>query len=337
MKKKVLLSVLLTLLLPSLLEAREIRPLDKLASDTIPYGLQQPDTVGIVDTFGAVGTGPYSKGSYHWVPDSLADEVDQLLKGHSRVVYDSERLDAEEKTIFHGDTLNMVLRQRNLGRFDRGLFNFLFIPRGQWQIGLTAAYGEVSTEDTELLSLMKDFDMSAHTFSIQPFISYFVRSNLSVGVRLGYTSSKASINSLSVDIDEDMNFNLHDIMYRRESYTAAVVLRQYYGLSRRGRIGVFNEVELAFSSGNGNFKRPYDSQIKDTRSTFMSARLNFSPGLTVMMMKNVSFNLSFGVFGFYLENEKQMVDGVDMGNRFTSGANFRFNIFNINFGLGVHF
>ena len=33
--------------------------------------------------------------------------------------------------------------------------------------------------------------------------------------------------------------------------------------------------------------------------------------------------------------EKQATNGVDEGSRFTSGANFRFNIFNINFGLMV--
>lgn len=68
----------------------------------------------------------------------------------------------------------------------------------------------------------------------------------------------------------------------------------------------------------------------------MQARLSFSPGVCVFIMKNVSFNVSFGVFGFYLRNEKQTVNGEPLGNRFTSGANFKFNIFNINFGIGVH-
>ena len=53
-------------------------------------------------------------------------------------------------------------------------------------------------------------------------------------------------------------------------------------------------------------------------------------------MKNVSFNLSFGVFGFYLKNEKQSVDGVPEGSNVSSGANFRFNIFNLNFGIAAH-
>ena len=53
-------------------------------------------------------------------------------------------------------------------------------------------------------------------------------------------------------------------------------------------------------------------------------------------MENVSFNLSFGVFGVKLRTEHQSTNGIDEGSRLSSGANFRFNIFNINFGLGVH-
>lgn len=53
------------------------------------------------------------------------------------------------------------------------------------------------------------------------------------------------------------------------------------------------------------------------------------------MQDNVAFSVSFGVFGLKLRNEHQLTDGVDEGKRFTSGANFRFNIFNISFGLMV--
>jgi len=41
------------------------------------------------------------------------------------------------------------------------------------------------------------------------------------------------------------------------------------------------------------------------------------------------------VFGINVRNERQSTNGVDEGRRFSSGANFRFNIFNINFGMAV--
>jgi len=276
------------------------------------------------------------KGKYIFVPDSLQNDVLKLLMGNSKVVDDASKFDSSERVIWKGDTLPMKLRTRNLGRYDRGLFNYLFIPKGSWGFGLTASYGELSTSDLEIFDLLSDIDISGHAFSIKPYLEYTVRNNLSVGLRFGYTSAKANVGSFKVDIDEDMNFNLHDIMYRNESYSASLLCRQYIGIARRGRFGVFNEVELAFSSGSSDFMRPYGGEPKNTHTTYMRAGLNFSPGVCVFMMKNVSFNLSFGVFGFYLKNERQVEDGVEIGNRTTSGANFRFNLFNINFGIAVH-
>lgn len=253
-----------------------------------------------------------------------------------RIAQPSVAVDLPDKALFRGDTVPMILRSRNLGRFDRGLYNHLFIPKGIWQIGATASYGEITTEDLELLDVLTDIDISGHQFSIRPYFSYFLRNNMSVGMRLGYNSGKASIGSFKVDIDEDMNFNLHDIVYRSESYTAALTFSQYYGIARRGRFGIYNEVELAFSSGNSDFVRPYSGVLKDTHTTTMQAALNFSPGLSVFVMEPVSFHVSFGVFGFKFRHEKQSVDGVEAGSRTTSGANFRFNIFNINFGIAVN-
>ena len=247
-------------------------------------------------------------------------------------------IDLNEKVLFRGDTINMILKDRNLGRqrFDRGLFNWLFIPKGIWQVGLTASYGEFSTADLQILDLVSDIDFKGHIFSIRPYFAYFVRSNISVGMRLGYTSGRASIGSFNMEIDEDMSFNLHDIMYKSESYSAALTFSQYLGIARRGRFGVFNEVELAFSSGSSDFHRPFNGEMRETHTTTMQAALNFSPGVSVYVLDQVSFNVSLGVFGLNVKHEKQKVDGEPLGSRTTSGANFRFNIFNINFGIAVN-
>lgn len=277
-------------------------------------------------------------GKYFFIPDSLQNDVLQLLKGGKKVVDSEKNISFEEVTLVKGDTVPMLLKTRNFARerYNRGLFNHLFIPKGNWAFGLTASYGEFSTDDLELLGLLTDIDLNIHTFSIKPSVSYFIKNNVSVGLRFGYTSMKGSIGSFNVDIDEDMNFSLNDVMYRNEGYTAAFTVNQYIGLAKRGRFGIFNEIELAFSSGNSDFRRPYGGESRETHTTYMDASLNFSPGVCVFIMDNVSFNVSFGVFGYHLRNEKQKENGENIGNRFTSGANFRFNIFNINFGIGIH-
>lgn len=276
------------------------------------------------------------KGAYIYIPDSLQNDVIRLLRGHSRVVDDNLDLDLEEQTTYKGDTIPMVLKQRNLGRYDRGLSALLYVPKGQWSFGLTVSYGNISTKDLEIFDLLSDVNIGAHAFRIRPYLQYTVRNNLAIGMRFGYYNARGNVDSFKVDIDDDMNFSLHDIGYKAESYTGAVFASQYIGLSRHGRFGIYNEVELAFGSGSSDFQRPYGGNLRTTHTTWMEGQLNFSPGVQMFIMKNVSFHISFGVFGFNIRKERQTEDGKDTGNRLSSGASFRFNLFNINFGIGVH-
>jgi len=242
----------------------------------------------------------------------------------------------DEKVIIGGDTVSMIIPQRNLGRYDRGLFNFLFIPKGQWAFGITASYGEFDTEDVQILSMLKDLNFKGKTYSLNPTISYFFRNNQSLGVKFNYTRSEADLGSLSIDIDDDMNFSLRDVSYYSQSYGASVFYRNYIGLSSLKRFAIFNEIDLNVNSGSSRFKRNISDEVRDTRTLITKAALNFSPGVCMFIMDYISFHVSFGVFGVSLAHEKQTTNGVNEGSRTSSGANFRFNLFNINFGIGVH-
>ncbi|MDE6136142.1 MAG: hypothetical protein K2F97_01555 [Muribaculaceae bacterium] len=241
----------------------------------------------------------------------------------------------DELVLVGEDTVHMIIPQANYGRFDRGLFNWLYVPKGRWAFGLNASYGELDTEDVQVLSLIKNVDMRGKMYSIKPSISYFVRNNQSVGLQFNYSRGTANLDNLSVDFDEDINFSLHDISYYSESYAIATFYRNYVGLGRKSRFAIFNEVSLEFLAGSSRFKRPYDGKPRDTQTTITQGSLNFSPGLSVFIQENVAFNVSFGIFGIKFRKENQTTDGVDEGSRFTSGANFRFNIFNISLGMMV--
>lgn len=248
-------------------------------------------------------------------------------------VVDSNEID--ETVIVGGDTVSIIIPQKNYGRYNRGLYNFLFIPKGQWSFGLMASYGQFSTDDVQILSVLKNLDFNIKAYSLQPSITYFFRNNQSIGLKFIYVRRNLDLPSLSVDFSDDMNFSLKDISYYEQSYSTSVSYRNYVGLGRDRRFGVFNDVDLSFGSGSSRFKRYYGGELRDTRTNSVTAALNFSPGLCVFIMDYVSFNVSFGVFGIKLHHEKQQTNGVEEGSRYSSGANFKFNIFNINFGMAV--
>lgn len=233
------------------------------------------------------------------------------------------------------DTVLTIIPQKNYGRFDRGLFNYLYVPKGHWAFGFTASYGELSTDDVQLLSVIKDINFKGHLYSLNPSVSYFFGNNQSLGFRVVYTRGVADLGSLALDIDEDMNFTLKDVSYYHNTYNMGIFYRNYVGLNPEKRFAVFNEVALDFVSGSSRFKRYYGGELFDTRTTTTGAALNFSPGVCVFMHKYAAFNVSFGVFGIKFNKEKQTTNGTNDGSRFSSGANFKFNIFNINFGLMV--
>lgn len=240
-----------------------------------------------------------------------------------------------EKVLVGRDTVDLIIPEHNFGRYDRGLYNYLFIPKGKWAFGMTASYGSLNTEDSQILSLVENVDFSGKIYSIKPFISYFIRSNQSIGIRFNYSRGIGDLNNLSVDFDDDLNFALRDVSYYTMSYSTSVFYRNYIGLNRSNRFGVFNEVDVTVGSGTTRFKRLYDGNPRDTKTTITKGSINFSPGVAVFIQEFMAFNVSFGVFGVNFRREHQITDGVDEGTRFTSGANFKFNIFNINFGLMV--
>lgn len=293
-------------------------------------GIEAPDTTAAAQPqrhIYVLNTEPDSLTVEMPVKRRLIQRVDPSLSGPDNIAYIVEA---------PGDTAQVLLPRYDIGRYDRGLFNYLFVPRGQWAFGLTASYGEFDADDVQLLSILKDFDFNGKIYSLSPSVSYFFRNNQSIGLRFSYDRAIADLSTLAVDFDEDINFTLSDVSYYSQTYSLALFYRNYIGLSNLKRFGIFNEVELSCGSGSARFMRNYNSEPRDTRTVTTSVGLNFSPGVTMYIMDFVSFNVSFGVFGFHMTKESQTTNGTDEGDRFTSGANFKFNLFNIKFGVSVN-
>lgn len=262
-------------------------------------------------------------------PEAVGKRVDKLRD-------DADSLLLKQRVIVGKDTVSLIIPEKNYGRYDRGLLNFLYIPKGQWSFGVTAFYGSFDTEDVQLLSFMKDLNFKGSMFSLSPYVSYFVGHNRAVGMKLGYSRNNFNLKNMSVDIDDDINFTLKDVDYHTENYSAAIFYRRYIGLDNARRFAIFNDTELEFTNGNGTFKRIINDSPKETRTLTTKASLNFSPGLCVFIQEYVSFSISFGVFGVYYKKETQRTNEVDEGSRSALGASFKFNLLNLNMGIAVH-
>ena len=237
---------------------------------------------------------------------------------------DSTTVIPETATIVPGNTSvatsepDTIAEKHGLSRkkYKRGLKNYLLIPQKQWIAGLTLSHGEFDSKDNNLLIFIKD--------------------NECIGIKLGYSHLSANLDNLDIDIDDDMQFNLGDIRYLGETFSAALFHRAYIGIDKNKRFGFFNETELAFSSGSNRFVRGSDESLKNTKTTTSEIKLGLNPGFCVFIMNNISTSVSFGVAGLRYGTIKQTTNNEETGSRRSSGADFKINLFNINIGMCLH-
>ena len=253
-----------------------------------------------------------------------------------QAVIEQLETDDVDLVIVGNDTISIILPEKNYGRYDRGIFAYLFVPKGQFSFGLQASYGEISTDDLQMLNLISNLNFSAKSYSVKPHMSYFYKHNKEVGVRFGLSSTDFDLKSLSADIMDDISFDMRDVAYKTKTTSVSVFRRSYIGLDRGRRFALFNEVALRYDRGTGTFSRLYNDEPKETKSTGNAFRLDFSPGMCVFIQEKVAFNVSFGIFGWYWKREHQVTNGVDEGTFSSSGANFKFNLFNLNMGVSVY-
>lgn len=259
--------------------------------------------------------------------DSIVGELAQDLL---------EDEDLRKMVIVGKDTVSVIVPEKNYGRYHRGLYTHLFVPKGQFTCGVQASYGTASSEDVQVLSYITDLDFKTTAYSFNPYVSYFYKHNRSIGLRVGFTRTDFNLNSFGLDFDEDINFNLHDVKYNTSKMSIEMFHRNYIGLDNSRRFAVFQESAFKYGSGSGTFQRLYNDTPKVTETTTNELRLDFSPGLCVFIQERVAFNVSFGIFGWYWRRDKQVTDGVDEGSRSSSGANFKINLLNIKLGVAVY-
>ena len=252
---------------------------------------------------------------------------------HTIYVHDTIYIERPEAKASPVDSTDIIYT-KPIGRFDRGIINYRFIPKKKWVGGLTFSYVNFDGEDSRLLfSLLKDFDCNFRTLSVKPFVGYAFKDNIIVGLKAGYNHTVADLGNISLSIDDDLSFDLKDIRYSEDSYSIALFHRSYVGLDRGKRFGFFNESSLSYNNGSSVFSRGKEETLKRTETTIHEIHLGLNPGVAVFIMENVCAEMSFGVVGFKYRIEKQKNNEGETGKRSTSGANFKINLFNINIGI----
>mgnify|MGYP002536591134 FL=1 len=228
-------------------------------------------------------------------------------------------------------------------RIDREINKLKFAYKGEVIMGLTASYGTMSSDDTDIMLILDGIDADGTVATVKPFIGYFYRDNNCLGVRFGYRHMDGNLDAARYDLGEsnDASGSIPKVNFNSDNYSFGIFHRSYAGLDPKGRFGLFAEFELALSTGTSNFL--YDPDRKEggnpnrTYSDNTQVKLSFNPGAAVYIFPNVCATLSFGLGGIQYNSVTQKdADGNKVGSRKASNMRFRLNIAAINFGMTIH-
>ena len=210
----------------------------------------------------------------------------------------------------------------------------VFVPKGQWVVGSSVSYSEHTEENYQFLIIDK-FNSDGYTFNVSPLVTYAVKDNLTMGGRFSYGRTLTKFNGLSVDLGEDLNFDLNDTYQLKHSYSVMAVMRNYINLGTSKRFALYAETQLQFGGSQAKLVTKEGNELTGTYTTSTDVGIGACPGIVAFVNNYTAVEVSVGVLGVNFSKVKQKTDQIYTGDQSSSSANFRINLFSI--GLGIAF
>lgn len=218
-------------------------------------------------------------------------------------------------------------------KYDRGIEMKTFIPKGQWMVGTTFSYSEHVDENFEFLSVLKDIESDGYTFKVTPLVSYFIRDNVSIGGRFSYARSNTNLGNLSLELGDDLSFDVENYVATSNTYTAAIFIRTYLNLGDSKRFGLFNEARLSYGYSESNSSSGTGIDLSGLYQLKHNLNIGVAPGITCFINDYVAAEASVNVAGLNFNWYDQTKDQVYHGKRTSSSANFKINLLSIDLGI----
>ena len=236
-------------------------------------------------------------------------------------------------------------------RFDREINKGVYAYKGEVMLGLTVSYGNLSSDDSDYYLILDQLKLNGSIMQINPFIGYFIANNHALGLRFGYTHIDGSLGNASINLGESID--LGDLSFGglgllSDSYSLGLFYRSYVPIDKKGRFGLFSELELSAQTGKQTLsftkkatQNENGTMSEATTSTSSSdtfrTKLGFHPGLAVYIFPNVCATVSVGLGSLQYNSVKQLdAAGNVTGTHWDSQLRARLNVTDIRIGVNVH-
>ncbi len=206
-----------------------------------------------------------------------------------------------------------------------------FIEKGTWMIGGGASYMLHDNDNSRLL-VVNGINSNGYTLSLSPAFCYMLKDNMGVGVRVGYKRNMFRLDSAEMDF-EDIDLSLSDYHKISHAFEIQGIGRYYIPVGQLRRLGLFNELQLAYSYGQGKVLDGHDNKVDGSYETSNSLGINLCPGFMAFVTPRLAMDVSVNMLGLRFDWTDQSHNRVAAGERRTTSANFKVNLLSVGFSL----
>lgn len=222
-----------------------------------------------------------------------------------------------------------------LEEFKREIESVVFVPKGQWITGLSVSYATSSQNKYQFL-VFEGISGDTYSFKISPMVLYVVAPDLAVGGRFSYARSLTKLKNADIILDSETNYNIDHLYRLSHNYYGTVMMRNYFSIGKSKRFGFFNELQLQLGGGQSKLTTGIGNDLTGTYERNFSLDVGLAPGLCIFLNNYSALEVNIGVLGFSYTATKAVKDQIYVSHRNSQSANFRINLFSIQFGAAFY-
>ena len=221
--------------------------------------------------------------------------------------------------------------RKNLEEFNHDIESVVFVPKGQWIVGLSVSYTQSSQDKYQFL-ILEGISGDTSSFKISPMVMFAVKADLALGGRFSYARSLTKVAKADIVLDSETSYTFDHLYRLSHNYYGAALMRNYFSLGKSKRFGFFNEVGLQMGGGQTKLTTGVGDDLTGTFERNFSLNVGLTPGICVFLSNYSALEVNVGLLGFSYTDTRAVKDQIYVSTRNSKSANFRINLFSITFG-----
>lgn len=206
--------------------------------------------------------------------------------------------------------------------------------KGEHSIGLSASYYDLSSVNSDILLFISDLGARASYLGASVAYQCAYADNMSAGFRLQYRMVNGGLDNVNLNLlSQSLAFDVKDLNVKTNSIGATVFNRIYFGLDKKGTVGLYLEQSLGYRASY-TFLGP---EAGNAYTTGRQIRLGLAPGVILYVLPFVSLQAQIGIASVEYNNNNCYRDDQKIGHLSKWGGSLKFNLPDMNFGINFHF